>query len=210
MNFFKNLYLPLYISFTFCSLYLLYLFSYIVYGIIQDITPPNILKPIEIYYCQNHNQFAIRKLKYIDTNLVFKDCYCNKKDVFIINKSHKDFETLNIKYQICSKILNLKENQIINFISWYNENKNNQFYIMSKSIRQNTFIIASNQTIDLNNLNNENIVNYSYDIIFQYPVKPEEINNGNYIGNRKDYNEYKLEKTNPIDYYALTIRKPFF
>jgi hypothetical protein len=184
--------------------------SFIAYGIIQDNIPPNILKPIEVYYCQNHNQFAIRKLKYIDTNLVYEKCYCDKGNVFIINKSHKDFEILNLKYQICSKIFNLKEDEIINFINWYNKNKNNQFYKMSKLIRQNVFMITSNQTIDLNNLNKENIIEYSYDITYQYPVKPEEISNGNYIGNRKDYTEYKLEKINPVDYYAMTLLKPFF
>ena len=210
MKFFKNPNFYIYICFAIDFIFVLCVFSYIIYGIIQDLIPPNVNEPIEIYYCNKHYQFSIRKLKYIDTNLIYKDCKCNNKHFYVISQSHKDFDTLYLKYQICSKILNLKENQITNFISWHNQNKNNDFYIMTKSIKQNVTVITSNQHIDLKNLNNENITNCSYNLTYQYPVKPEEINNGNYIGNRKDYNEYTLKKINPIDYYAMTILKPSF
>jgi hypothetical protein len=190
--------------------YIISCFGYIAVRVINDSIPPKLLAPTEMYYCEKHNKLAVKAYNYIDISTAEKGCKCNKKYWFIYDNSDEMFDKLKLKWQICSKVLNLREEDLVKFFAWYETNKNTKFYIMTRKVKIFNTLITSESEIDLTELDTVKVFKNSYEITEILPVYPEEIKNGSYIGNRNDYFKYELKEIDPVNFYALTLTKYFF
>ena len=193
-----------------CVSYILSMLGYVAVRVINDLIPPKLLAPTEMYYCEEHNKLAIKAYNYIDVSTAESGCKCNKKHWFIYDNSDEMFDKLKLKWQICSKVINLREADLVKFFAWYENHKNTKCYVMTRKVKIYNALITSESEIDLTDLENVKVCSNSYEITEIYPVYLEEIKNGNYIGKRKDYIKYELKQIDPVNYYALTLTKYFF